>query len=235
MPFNSNFYSSAFGRNENKNFNEERELLVSAYNSHTNTLSINGKEYPVGVLVTPTLKDAKNELRNLSQTLQVSGNVSIKAKDETGNVFEKHQSSNSHVIMAASQFNLLEFIDQFRTPELGITCYSEDRTQGPACAMAAPFATAYRNYLVRFKDGIVSTDADAQVGQTSDKQINTLSDTMKLLNQKYQQSGDININQRTQHDEEIPNGELLFFKNGYIDSTDANLTKLKELVEQNNE
>ena len=33
------------------------------------------------------------------------------------------------------------------TPEDGVTRYQDDRTQGPACAIAAGAATIYRNYF----------------------------------------------------------------------------------------
>merc|ERR1711871_256896 len=33
-------------------------------------------------------------------------------------------------------------------PSAGITRYSSDRTQGPACAISCPAALAYRNFLV---------------------------------------------------------------------------------------
>ena len=53
------------------------------------------------------------------------------------------------------------------TPEDGVTRYEHDRTQGPACAMAAGAATIYRNYFVPVGD---------QVGQTAHCQLDGLSD-----------------------------------------------------------
>ena len=44
----------------------------------------------------------------------------------------------------ASQFNLLEMTGPEITPEDGVTRYAHDRTQGPACAIAAGAATVYR-------------------------------------------------------------------------------------------
>jgi hypothetical protein len=51
------------------------------------------------------------------------------------------------VFQVASQFNCLEMVNPTRTPEDGITSYCYDKTQGPACAIACPAATLYRNYL----------------------------------------------------------------------------------------
>ena len=65
----------------------------------------------------------------------------------------------------ASQFNVLEMISEHVTPEEGVTRYAWDRTQGPACAIAAGAATIYRNYFVPVGDG---------VGQTADRQIDAL-------------------------------------------------------------
>ena len=48
----------------------------------------------------------------------------------------------------ASQFKLLEIVGPGITPEDGVTRYSGDRTQGPACASAAGARTIYRNYFV---------------------------------------------------------------------------------------
>ncbi len=48
-----------------------------------------------------------------------------------------------------------------------MTRYVHDRTQGPACALAAGAATVYRNYLVPL---------NGQAGQTRDRQIDCLKD-----------------------------------------------------------
>ena len=52
------------------------------------------------------------------------------------------------LFQVASQFNLLEMTSPDVTPEDGVTRYAYDRTQGPACAIAAGAATLYRNYFV---------------------------------------------------------------------------------------
>ena len=41
------------------------------------------------------------------------------------------------LFQVASQFNMLEMVGPRVTPEEGVTRYEHDRTQGPACAMAA--------------------------------------------------------------------------------------------------
>ena len=44
------------------------------------------------------------------------------------------------------------------TPEHGVTRYQHDRTQGPACAIAAGAATIYRNYFAPVGGGSRSPD-----------------------------------------------------------------------------
>lgn len=71
------------------------------------------------------------------------------------------------VFQVASQFNLLEMVGPNVTPEDGVTGYVHDRTQGPACAIAAGAGTIWRNYLVPVGD---------QIGQTADRQLDGLAD-----------------------------------------------------------
>lgn len=57
-----------------------------------------------------------------------------------------------------------------QTPEDGITVYSADETQGPACAITCAAGTVVRNYF-----GLTGC------GQTCDAQINNLSDIEELI------------------------------------------------------
>src|SRR5258706_7828675 len=58
------------------------------------------------------------------------------------------------------------------TPEQGVTCYQHDRTQGPACAIAAGAATIYRNYFAV---------VDGREGQTATRQLDGLVDLGEAL------------------------------------------------------
>lgn len=80
--------------------------------------------------------------------------------------------NNGAVFQVASQFNLLEMASPLVSPESGITNYTFDNTQGPACAIAAAVGTVYRNYFV-FGD---------TSGQTRSKQINTIGKLLDHLN-----------------------------------------------------
>ena len=76
------------------------------------------------------------------------------------------------LFQVASQFNTLEMISPSVTPEMGISRYDTDRTQGPACAIACGAATIYRNYLVPI---------DGEIGQRTDRQLDCLADMAMTL------------------------------------------------------
>ena len=61
------------------------------------------------------------------------------------------------------------------TPEQGVTRYQHDRTQGPACAIAAGAATIYRNYFAL---------VDGSEGQNARRQLNGLADLGGVLSAK---------------------------------------------------
>jgi hypothetical protein len=76
------------------------------------------------------------------------------------------------LFQVASQFNLLEMSSPTVTPEHGVTRYQHDRTQGPACALAAGAATIYRNYFAPVGGGC---------GQTTERQFDALADLGEAL------------------------------------------------------
>ena len=86
---------------------------------------------------------------------------------------------NKGTFQVASQFNCLEMTSSSVTPEVGITGYASDATQGPACSIACAAATAYRNYLVPFPNL-----PNAPIGQTKDRQINNLDKVLEVLGDK---------------------------------------------------
>jgi hypothetical protein len=69
------------------------------------------------------------------------------------------------LFQVASQFNLLEMVSPNVSPEDGVARYAYDKTQGPACAMAAGAATIYRNYFASI---------NGELGQTAKRQIDAL-------------------------------------------------------------
>src|SRR5580765_4449196 len=116
---------------------------------------VNNRSYTIGALETPSLAEVRDRaasiVGSLAGTLRVSKVV--------GDVGRLHRDpANQHALFqVASQFNLLEMTGPDVTPEDGVTRYAFDKTQGPACAIAAGAATIYRNYCVR---------VNGQLGQT---------------------------------------------------------------------
>ena len=125
---------------------------------------VNGQSYGIGRLDLPSLEDLRLQARF---GIRVPGSRIVRIVE--GNVGPLHQRSEyaGALFQVASQFNMLEMIGPSITPEHGVTGYAHDRTQGPACAIAAGAATIYRNYFV---------PAAGQAGQTQDRQLNGFAD-----------------------------------------------------------
>jgi len=132
------------------------------------TSTVNGATVGCGWLETPSLA----ELRALDreQPLQPRTRVS----EVVGDVVALHMdpANAGALFQAASQFNLLEMVGPNVTPEAGVDRYSNDKTQGPACAIACGGGTIYRNYFA---------PVDGGLGQTADRQIDCLADIRRTL------------------------------------------------------
>ena len=124
----------------------------------------------VGELETPSLAELRQRVRHIAR----KDGAEIKLSMLQGDVRRLHgQPLNSQALFqVASQFNLLEMAAPDLTPEDGVTRYQDDRTQGPACAIAAGAATIYRNYLAALPGG---------AGQTRERQIDCLADMGQAL------------------------------------------------------
>jgi hypothetical protein len=129
-----------------------------------------GASYDSGTLEIPSLA----ELRTRAAEVTAERGAAIRVSTVVADVGELHRrAENRHALFqVASQFNLLEMAGPEVTPEDGVTRYAHDRTQGPACAIAAGTATVYRNYCVPVGDG---------TGQTRDRQIDCLRDVGAAL------------------------------------------------------
>ena len=123
---------------------------------------VNNNKFSFGRLEMPTL----DELIRKCPPLEFY-NGKLRIQEVINDVQELHCNveNENALFQAASQFNLLEMIGPHVSPEQGIDRYENDRTQGPACAIACGAGTIYRNYFVK---------QDTQIGQTSEKQIDCL-------------------------------------------------------------
>ena len=129
----------------------------------------NGKSYGIGELELVSLHTLRDRCRSSG-----ARRGRLKVSVVTGDVRQMHQSPENAgaLFQVASQFNLLEMVSPAVTPEDGVTRYQYDRTQGPACAIAAGAATIYRNYFAPVGGGH---------GQTAGRQFDGLADLGNAL------------------------------------------------------
>jgi hypothetical protein len=128
---------------------------------------VNGKRYGIGSLEVPTLAELRGRVEVPSD-----GRTTVRCVSGEARAMHADPELEGGLFQVASQFNLLEMTGPNVTPEDGVTRYSGDHTQGPACAIAAGAATIYRNYFA---------PVDREIGQTRDRQINALADVGKEL------------------------------------------------------
>ena len=161
---------------------------------------INGKSYGIGELELVPLQALRERVKSAGG---LPGRLKVSVV--TGDVRQMHQSPENAgaLFQVASQFNLLEMVSPTVTPEHGVTRYQHDRTQGPACAIAAGAATIYRNYFA---------PVGGSDGQTTERQFDGLADLGEAL-------GDA-LNQ--------PVEALWSMQNGYALCTRAGLDAIAE-------
>jgi hypothetical protein len=129
--------------------------------------SVNGNRYGIGHLLLPPLAKL-----HWHADLGQAAPTTVRCVTGDARAMHSDPEYEGAMFQVASQFNLLEMTGPNVTPEDGVTRYSSDHTQGPACAIAAGAATIYRNYFV---------PVDDQFGQTRDRQLDTLGDVGAAL------------------------------------------------------
>eukprot|EP00929_Paragymnodinium_shiwhaense_P076685 TRINITY_DN3946_c0_g1_i1.p1 TRINITY_DN3946_c0_g1~~TRINITY_DN3946_c0_g1_i1.p1 ORF type:complete len:349 (+),score=88.70 TRINITY_DN3946_c0_g1_i1:79-1125(+) len=104
------------------------------------------KPFKAGKFKRPNLAELQKQVNSEQPPEALNGKLQV--REVLGDVSEFHvnEDNNGATFMAASQFNCLEHPSERGLPEDGITCYSGDRTQGPACAIACAPGTIVRNY-----------------------------------------------------------------------------------------
>lgn len=133
------------------------------------TSLVNGKSWICGELETPSLTALRERVRSGGYR---SGKLTVREVVADVQALHTDASSASALFQVASQFNLLEMVSPTVTPEQGVGIYEHDRTQGPACAIAAGAGTIYRNYFAVVR---------GQPGQTARNQIDCLVDVGAAL------------------------------------------------------
>jgi hypothetical protein len=127
----------------------------------------NGRTMRHGRFEMPTLAHLRERTPQ-----QGSGRCTVREVVADAQALHRAAENAGALFQVASQFNTLEMVSPNVTPEAGIDGYANDRTQGPACAIACGAGTIYRNYLVPIGD---------QVGQTAHRQLDGLADLAERL------------------------------------------------------
>jgi hypothetical protein len=163
---------------------------------------VNDKDYGIGELELVSLETLRERVKAAGK---LPGRLRVRVV--TGDVRQMHRlpENAGALFQVASQFNLLEMVSPEVTPDEGVTRYQNDRTQGPACAIAAGAATIYRNYFV---------PVNGSHGQNTDRQLDGLADLGWTLSAALNQP--INL--------------LWEMKNGYALCTAAGLNRISEYL-----
>lgn len=146
------WFNIAFGFNESKKFETNRDKFLNMYN-HEKNKSINSID--AGEFYLMDLNTMHGIMKKHSKNKKGKVNLHHIVEDIT-NIHLNKKYENS-TIQVASQFNCLEMIDQTKTPQDGITNYIYDRTQGPICTLSTPAGLAYRNYIYLNGDTQIDT------------------------------------------------------------------------------
>jgi hypothetical protein len=99
---------------------------------------INGRSYGIGELELVSLRSLRERV---ASGARLPGRLMV--RNISGDVRSMHLLPEyaGALFQVASQFNLLEMMSPHVRPEDGVTRYQHDRTQGPACAIAAGAGT----------------------------------------------------------------------------------------------
>ncbi len=130
---------------------------------------VTGQRYGIGALELASLRELRDRAAGASGS---SGRLRVRVIRGDARMLHQQPEYAGALFQVASQFNLLEMTGPEVTPEHGVTRYQHDRTQGPACAIAAGAATVYRNYFVPVGD---------EIGQTRERQIDGIAELGQSL------------------------------------------------------
>ena len=124
----------------------------------------NGRRFQIGLLELVSLQELRKRVS--AQDTQF-GQLRLDLIQGDAGTLHREPQYKGALFQVASQFNLLEMISPHVKPEQGVAGYEYDRTQGPACAIAAGAATIYRNYFV---------PVEGHAGQRENRQLDGLAD-----------------------------------------------------------
>ncbi|KJH69670.1 hypothetical protein [Aliterella atlantica] len=174
---------------------------------------INGRALIYGQLEIPSLVELRERVH-----FSGHGRGKLSVREVVANVQSLHtdESNADSLFQVVSQFNLLEMVSPSVTPESGVGIYERDRTQGPACAIAAGAGTIYRNYFA-----IVN----GQIGQSATNQIDCLADIGAALGNSQNRLWEM------KNGYALPsNSGLLEISNRLRASSESELDRLRQLL-----
>ncbi len=178
-----------------------RENLILSENSIRSR--VNDKVFICGRLETPSL----GELRaRINSTDYQKGTLSVREIVADVRQLHMNQSNAGALFQVASQFNLLEMTSPYISPEDGVEIYEKDRTQGPACAIAAGAGTIYRNYFA---------SVNGEIGQSLENQIDCLFELGNALGNS--------------------DNQLWTMNNGYVIASHDGLNKILHRLQESSE
>lgn len=184
---------TGFNESDYTSTQEKLEVIGSTLRSKAN-----GRHFEIGRFEMASLAELRDQVKQKADPASPT-RMSI----VNGDVRRMHSRPEYRgaLFQVASQFNALEMVGPSITPEHGVTRYEHDRTQGPACAIAAGAATIYRNYFAQ---------VGKQIGQTAAYQLDGLADLGKELG--------LALNK--------PVSDLWSMQNGYAMATKAGLESI---------
>jgi len=161
-----NWFERLTGFSESSYDDTRRQLEIDGRSLRSR---VNGRTYGIGDFELVSLQEIRERAQAAGLT---SGHLRFRVV--LGDIRRLHSlpEYTGALFQVASQFNMLEMASPNVTPEHGVTRYEYDRTQGPACAIAAGAATIFRNYFVPVGD---------RDGQTSEHQLDGLEDVGAAL------------------------------------------------------
>ena len=165
--------------------------------------TVNGSSSACGRLEIPSLAELREKMSPLRNQSEPSTCREIVADAKSLHADPENAGA---IFQVASQFNLLEMCGPDETPEMGVSKYSGDPTQGPACALACFAGAVYRNYFVPLGN---------QIGQTAHKQVDCLADLGDALGNRSQR--------------------LLEMRNGYALAGEEGLREIRQILDATNE
>ena len=143
------WFRDVFGHDEvRRDFEANRARFRVEDGGRTLVSLSNGRRFHVGGFECASVGELEEQLAALPAPPGDLGGLTFENITGMVQAYISDRKLAGSVFQVASQFNCLEMVGPRVTPEHGVTMYCKDKTQGPACALACPAGTIFRNYFV---------------------------------------------------------------------------------------